>query len=247
MLFEGNTSRAKAIFNVNKCKEMSKTFIKVFPTKEVKRISQILEPIEYKRFYFRELRTISDFPRGLSALAYNMSYYNKLRYYLAFRQLAYSMKLTEKTPKEINALKKKGDLFYGVFTDSKITNYVLIDLVLKLVDEAASSITGGNTTIGKIMLSSFGNYPNKFGIVVDSNSLSTNLSNEGISKLLDKLSVLPELEICDTEIYTRYAEDYVQVKQIFLNEEYILSHYYKEEITEMIDLLENSIKDEKTH
>ena len=226
---------------------MSKSFIKVSPTKEVKRISQILEPIEYKRFYFRELRTISDFPRGLSALAHNMSYYNKLRYYLAFRQLAYSMMLTEKTPKEINTLKKKGDLFYGVFTDSKITNYVLVDLVLKLVDEAAASIKGGDATVGKIMLSSFGNYPNKFGIVVDPNSLSTNLSNEGISKLLDKLSVLPELEICDTEIYTRYAEDYVQVKQIFLNEEYILSHYYKDEITEMIDLLENSIKDEKAN
>ena len=228
MLFEGKTSRVKVIFNVNKCKEMSKTFIKVSPTKEGKRISQILEPIEYKRFYYRELKTISDFPRGLRVLAYNM-------------------KLTEKTPKEINALKRNGDLFYGVFTDSKITNYVLIDLVLKLVDEAAASITGGNTTVGKIMLSSFGNYPNKFGIVVDSNSLSNTLSNESISKLLEKLSVLPELEICDTEIYTRYAEDYVQVKQIFLNEEYILSHYYKEEITEMIDLLENSIKDEKTH
>lgn len=44
---------------------MSKSFIKLSPTKEVKRISQILEPIEYKRFFYKETTSIMDLPKGL--------------------------------------------------------------------------------------------------------------------------------------------------------------------------------------
>lgn len=233
--------------NVNKCKEMSKSFIKLSPSKEVKRISQILEPIEYKRFFYKETNSIMDLPKGLKDLAFRMSLYNRLKYYFAYKQLAYSMRLADKTLKEIKAIREKGDLFKGVFTNQNITNYVLVDLVYKLVNELATYIKGAEVNVGKIMLSSFGDYPNKFGVVVDATEISTIFPESSTSKLLEKLSEFPELMVCETEVYTRYAEDYVQVKQIFLNEEYILSHYYKEEITEMIDLLENSIKDEKAN
>lgn len=226
---------------------MSKSFIKLSPTKEVKRISQILEPIEYKRFFYKETTSIMDLPKGLKELAYRMSLYNRLRYYFAYKQLAYSMRLADKTPKEITAIRAKGDLFKGVFTNQNITNYVLVDLVYKLVNELATYIKGAEVNVGKIMLSSFGDYPNKFGVVVDAQEISVVFPKSSTSKLLEKLSEFPELMVCNTEVYTRYAEDYVKVKQIFLNEEYILSHYYKEEITDMLDILETSVQDEKAN
>lgn len=138
-------------------------------------------------------------------------------------------------------------MFKGVFTNQNITNYVLVDLVYKLVNVLATYIKGAEVNVGKIMLSSFGDYPNKFGVVVDAQEISAVFPESSTSKLLEKLSEFPELMVWDTEVYTRYAEDYVQVKQIFLNEEYILSHYYKEEITDMLDILEASVQDEKAN
>lgn len=226
---------------------MAKTFIKLSPSKEVKRISQILEPIEYKRFFFKDSVSIIDLPKTLKDLAVKMSMYNRLRYYLAFKQLAYSMKIADKTPKEVKAIREKGDLFKCIFTNQNITNYVLVDLVYKLVNECASCLVGRQVSIGKIMLSSFGDYPDKFGVVLDEKEIGETLSEFGYSRLLDSLSCLPELMVCTTEVYTRYAEDYVKVQQIFLNEEYILSHYYKEEISDMLDLLEVSVNGEKTN